>query len=270
MVIIGMIGLFFLKDKLKPLQAGIQIETNPRSTVYIDGEQVGTTPYDVVRRAGDITVRLVPDVTDKNLAPWDTKLALTEGIRTVVRRDFGATDDLSTGEVLSFEKIGGSDSSLAVVSSPDSVQVEVDGEVKGFTPLSLNLVTVGDHRIKLIQSGFVEREIQARTEAGYKLTVIAKLAQLAQAEASPSGEVAGEGTEGPTQETIEILDTPVGFLRVRSKPSTSGSEVGQVKPGEKFVLLEKSKDSDWYKIEYEKDKEGWVSAQYAKKVEKKG
>ncbi|MDO8599847.1 MAG: PEGA domain-containing protein [bacterium] len=266
LVLLG-VGGFLLRDKLKPSQAGIQIETNPPSSVYINGEQVGTTPYDVVREPGDITLRLVPSVSDRNLSPWDTKLVLAEGIKTIVRRDFGETDDLSAGEVLSFEKLSSNEAELAVVSSPDAVQVSLDGEVKGYTPLAISNINIGEHKIKLNQPGFLERELSARTEAGYKLTVIAKLAQLPQEEASESGEITDD-EEAPVEEMVEIQDTPVGYLRVRDKASTGGAEVAQVKPGKKFVLLETSKDGDWYKIEYEKGKTGWISAQYAKKVEK--
>ncbi len=92
--------------------------------------------------------------------------------------------------------------------------------------------------------------------------MLAQLPRVEEAtvEASPSAEVLDETTE-----KIEILDTPVGFLRVRSAPATTTTEAGQVKPKEEYVLLETSKDLEWYKIEYKAGKEGWVSSQYAKK-----
>jgi len=63
------------------------------------------------------------------------------------------------------------------------------------------------------------------------------------------------------------LSTPTGFLRVRSEPSTAGEEVAQVDPGDRFPYLETDEDTGWFKIEYEDGEEGWVSNQYAKKVE---
>lgn len=260
------IGGVFVKDKLMPSQSGVQIETTPQSTIYINGEEVGTTPYQAERPSGEIILRLVPIATDGSLAPWGTKVNLTTGVRTVIKRDFGETETQSSGEVLSFEKISGKDTSFAVVSWPDSAEVLVDGTSRGFTPLKVNELPVGEHKIIVSRTGFAQREIIARSETGYKLTVEAFLKQL---EEEP---VQADSTESakPKEETIEILDTPTGFLRVRTEPATSATESAQVKPGEKYPYLDETTGADWFKIEYEKGKEGWVSSQYAKKIKKEG
>lgn len=62
---------------------------------------------------------------------------------------------------------------------------------------------------------------------------------------------------------VVISNTPVGFLRVRSEPSVSASEAAQVKPKDRFEMLEEK--TGWYKIMYEDDKFGWVYSQYAVK-----
>ena len=75
---------------------------------------------------------------------------------------------------------------------------------------------------------------------------------------------------------VEILQTDVGFLRVREEPNTSSEVVGQVNPGERYDVLEEN--SGWYKIEvelivYGEDGGiptkilGWVSGEFAKKLE---
>lgn len=253
-------GGFLLFAKLKPAKTGLQIEANPQAAVFIDGEQVGITPYEFIGKPGELAVRLVPIATDRSLAPWGTKVTLTSGIKTVIRRDFGETEDTSAGEILSFEKSQGV-TSLTVVSVPDAAQVTVDGQNRGFTPLPVANIPVGEHELLVSQAGFSERSIQARAEAGYKLTVVAMLAKLAETpEATESGELVEL-----VQTKVEILETPTGFLRVRASPSTSATESAQVKPGEEFVLLEEK--DEWYKIQYEEGKQGWVSSQYAKKVE---
>jgi len=63
--------------------------------------------------------------------------------------------------------------------------------------------------------------------------------------------------------TIEvlILDTPTGFLNVRTGPGTYNAKVTQVIPGEKYILVEQ--DSDWYKIKINEEEEGWVYSVYA-------
>ncbi len=69
----------------------------------------------------------------------------------------------------------------------------------------------------------------------------------------------------PPKPFIIIEDTPTGFLRVRMEPSTTATEAGRVNPGEKYTILEE--DNGWYEIEYDEEKTGWVSGQYAEKVE---
>lgn len=268
LIIVGVAG-YFISTKLGSSKAGLLIQTTPQAMVYVNDEQVGTTPYEAVRPSGEVTVRLVPIATNQSLAPWGTKLSLVEGIQTVIKRDFGETEVTSSGEVLSFEKISGSKSSITVVSSPDASQITFDGEIRGFTPLPLDSINSGQHTILVSQPGYAERTISAKTEPGYKLTVVAMLSQLPKtqepetAEATESAEVAGTAVE---VEKIEILSTEIGYVRVRPEPSTAKAEIGKVTAGKVFELLEKNTDETWYKIEFEKGKEGWISAQYAEKV----
>ncbi len=74
----------------------------------------------------------------------------------------------------------------------------------------------------------------------------------------------GEGSGTPSNLTVKIKDTGIGFLRVRSGAGTGNSEVGRVDVGKEFKVLEESKG--WYKIEYELGKQGWISATYAETV----
>lgn len=278
LIVVGAAGVF-LRGKLNPDRAGLEIETTPQATVFINSEETGSTPFEKTLKAGEITLRLVPAAQDRPLSPWSTKLTLVKGVKTVVRRNFGEMESLSSGEVLSFEKIAGNTASLAIVSSPDSAEIVLDGEAVGFTPIRRDSLSVGAHRIKVSRPGFAEREFNITTEAGYKLTVVATLSQMpaqeateSGQEATPSAKTASKATPAPSQikgAAVEILDTPTGFLRVRQEPSTAATESAQVKPGEKFPYFDQNKDGSWFKIEYQKGKQGWVSAQYAKKIEGK-
>ncbi len=62
---------------------------------------------------------------------------------------------------------------------------------------------------------------------------------------------------------VEILNTPNGFLNVRSGPGTNHNVIQKVNPGESYELIDEEKD--WYKILLKSAKEGWVFSQYAKK-----
>ncbi len=63
---------------------------------------------------------------------------------------------------------------------------------------------------------------------------------------------------------VRILNTPNGFLNVRSKPNTNNNILAKIKPGETFELTKEQED--WYEIIYEASKTGWIFSQYAKKL----
>lgn len=255
-------GIYFLIKVLKPVSAGVVIETVPAASVFIDGQQVGRTPYREVYKPGEIVVKLIPESADTPLAPYETKVSLASRIETVIRREFGATDESSSGDIVSYERVGGRTIGLSVVSIPDGAQVSVDGTVRGFVPYKTSTITAGEHQVVVSSPGYIERSLTVKTVRGYKVTAVIKLAPSAEPEVKGEEDVKEEAV----QELVEILSTPTGFLRVRSGPSTANEEVAQVKPGERYPLLEEDAESGWFKIEYEKDKEGWVSNQYAKKL----
>jgi len=255
------LAAFFLIGYLQPKSAGLLIQTNPSATVFIDGVEVGKTPYEATRAPGEVVIKLVPISADKLLAPYETRVTLSSKIQTIINRDFAETEEASAGETVSFERVGGGEAPLAIVAIPDSAQVSLDGQLRGFAPYKTSSFLPGDHEISVAAPSFLERSVKVRTIKGYKLTVVVKLA--------PTGQTA-EPTPTPSEvqvSMVEILATPTGFLRVRATPATAGVVVAEVKPGEKYRYLETDEATGWFKIEYEKGKEGWVSNQYAKKVE---
>jgi hypothetical protein len=255
---------FLAWSLLKPRTAGIYIETSPASSVSIEGEQVGRTPYDATRNAAEIVVKLIPETLDKPLSPFEVKVTLTPGVKTVIKREFGDSEETSAGEIVSFEKLGGSEASMSVVSIPDAAQIAIDGQIRGFAPYKASSITPGEHSLVVSYEGYESRTISVKAIEGFRLTAVVKL--------RPTGEVkAEEEEEEPKEEEkkvmVEISSTPTGFLRVRQEPSTAAEELAQVKPGERYAFIEENETKDWFKIEYEKGKEGWVSSQYAKRVE---
>ncbi|MFC1710512.1 PEGA domain-containing protein, partial [Patescibacteria group bacterium] len=206
---------------------------------------------------------------------YETKLNLASGIKTILRRDFGDSEKASSGVTISFEKIGGKDTGLSVISTPDESQVTIDGQIRGFTPYKTTTISEGEHEIIVSSEGYAEMVVSIKTREGFQLTADVKLA--------PGGEEKEEGKEEEKKEEtdeepldeeifekekeqIEIIDTPTGFLRVRLEPSTLAKEVARVSPGDTFDLLDTDDDTGWYKIEYEKDSEGWITDKYAKIV----
>lgn len=69
----------------------------------------------------------------------------------------------------------------------------------------------------------------------------------------------------PLVDKAQILPTGLGWLRVRSEPSLSGSEVTKVNVGEKFEILQEKEG--WVKIKLSDTEAGWVSADFVEKIQ---
>ncbi len=294
--LVGWGGYNFLKSR-KP-NAGLKVETTPAGLVFVDNVQIGQSPIEKIFHPGEVSLKIIPDSTASALTTYQTKVRLNPQTFTVVHRDFGPSEALTGGEIITLEPQSEKTASLSVVtSSPDSASVTLDGDPQGFSPVLVPSIAPGDHEIMISSPGFATRTVTAKTVAGYKLVINAKLAgeiiqitpsPVASPSAtpsatlktsitpkvtpSPSPRVTPRTTPLPTGAAsgsnilVEIKQTPTGFLRVRSGPSTGATEIGRVDPGERFRLLQEK--SGWYQIEVDLDatSSGWISGQYATKL----
>ena len=69
-------------------------------------------------------------------------------------------------------------------------------------------------------------------------------------------------TECQSSGRLEILPTQVGYLNVRSGPSLKARIISKVKPGQQFGFSDVN--DNWYFINFDYEKSGWVSGQYVK------
>jgi len=257
---------FFLIGYFREKPGGISVNSDPVSDIYINGILMGKTPYKNTREAGEIALKMVPSSLDSNLIAYETKITLVPGVETAVEREFGETEDASSGDIISFDKVGSQEVGLIVISIPENAQVSIDGLPQGFAPYKTSGISPAQHQITVKAPGYTERVMTVKTRVGFRLSLFAKLSK------SPMPEPTA--TPLPVAKTyVVILSTPTGFLRVRSGPGTSGSEIAQVKPGSQYLFLDEDLATGWVKIQYEAPKaglpngiEGWVSGQYVKKT----
>lgn len=243
---------------------GLRVTSAPTASVFLSDKLLGRTPYDDKVAAGDYILKLIPEGTSTSTSSWQGKITIQPGVLTFVNRDLGATDLNSAGEILTLDKITDKDAQIAVLTNPDSASISLDGQEKGSAPLLLRNLTEGDHDLSVSSAGFITRSIKVKTTNGYKLTATFQLAvSTNQPSASPSA-APSSGNE-PAKPYVTIKDTPTGFLRVRTDPSLTATESAQVKPGEKYSLLDTN--DGWYQIKYDDNKTGWISSQYADKTE---
>lgn len=257
---------------LKKAPAALQINTIPAANVFVDGKPMGKTPYyGADFKAGEVEVKLIPESTTTALVSWEGKVKLIGGVLTLIDREFTASEDASSGQILTLEKIKDKKSaSLSVITEPDGSLIKVNGEAKGFAPLALEKLNEGDHEIIISKEGYTEKKIRAKAALGYRLIVNAKLAlsggETVSLTPTPSAKATPRATDTQMEKPyIQVKDTPTGWLRVRMEPSVSATEAAKINPGEKYPLLDEK--SGWYKIRYSGTKEGWVSGQYATKYE---
>jgi len=262
MAMVGLMAGLVWFGLLRKRKAAILVETVPTAMVYIDGEAAGRTPYEGELVRKEVVVKLVPEGMEEPLLPYETKVVLTPGVKTIVRRALGKQEGESYGEEISFEKLPGKMASVAVVTEPDGARVYLNGDFKDVAPLKLGEVNPGVYQVTVGAEGYVERSFSVQVVAGYGVTVVVDLEQRA-------GDVQGEAAEGEDELVREVLikNTPTGFLRVREEAGTQGKELMQVKPGERYQLLEESEGKDWYRIDLGDGEGGWVSVEYAEIVE---
>jgi len=262
------ITTLFLTTYFKEKPGGIFVNTDPVSNIYINGSFVGKTPYTNSFKAGEITLKLVPVSSNQNLIAYEIKITLIPGIQTVVRREFGDSEDTSSGDVISFDKMGGRETGLIVISTPPNAQVSVDGLPQGFAPFSTSSISPAKHQITVKAPGYTDRVMTVQTQAGYRLSLFAKLAKVVEPKPSPTPEI---------KTYIQILTTPTGFLRVRTAPGSNGEEIAEVKQGSQYPFLNDDTATGWVEIQYEATAPGlpngitgWVSGQYTKKITQNG
>lgn len=263
-------------------QSALQVNSTPRTTVFLDGKHVGQTPYyDEKLKTGEYTLKLVPESgAGIQAVSWEGKVKLSPDMLTVVNRDLRDTGSASSGEVLNLETISAKDTGeIMVITNPDSASVKLDGQEKGVAPLLIKNTPTGDHEITLSAVAFTDKIVRIRVTNGYKVIINAQLASgigqkptetptvsptapalLQQRSVSPTPI---KGIE-PGKTSVKILDTPTGWLRVRMGPSLSATETAKVNTGDILPYL--GEESGWFKIGYQEGKEGWISGQYSQKI----
>lgn len=263
-------GIFLLVNKGGD-KGALQVTSVPQSNVYLDGKIVGKTPLCIGGEnckvssflpVGNYTLKLV--ALQEDFIPYEEKIPINKSTLTVVDRTFleGAGQKGSVISLLPLDKK--KDIQLLVISFPDKANVFLDKTKVGDTPLLLEDVTESDHDLLITKGGYTDKLVKIRIREGYKLTALVYLG-VDLSLASPSAEESTQASESASikVQKVVILNTPTGFLRVRSASSTASLEITRVSPGETFELV--SEGSGWFEIRLKDGKTGWVSSQYAKR-----
>lgn len=303
LIILLFVLIRFVVLNRTPRQGQLKITSNVAARVLLENRDIGKTPLEQKMNTGDYSIRLVPENTDQSISSWQGRITINPNTLTYINRDLSQSELTSAGEQLWIEKIAGNAAELSVISVPDGANVILNDQPRGVTPISLTDLPQGDHTLVISSPGFEPRTVKIKLTSGYRVvsslslalspsqiasppTLMAKEASAAASLVVPTKQpvtptltLAPSSTKAPTPTRtptptvksvagtpaiVRITDTPIGFLRVRKEPSTASEEIGRAQPGEEYSVL--SQQNTWYKIEFEST-EGWISAQYAEKVE---
>lgn len=225
-----------------PTLAALKINSDPQATVFIDGTQVGITPFfDDKIKAGEHAVKLVPGSGEVNFGVLEKKVSLVSTALAVIDYSFKEKQSETYGQILSLEKITSRDkAALSVISIPDQAVVKINNDPKGFTPLLLENFDPGSYQIVVSSPGYEEKAISpVNLIAGYKVKIEVKLAQKMEGieESTSSGEALGVGDSAaldsptPTQAPKTTpTPTPTGTKAKISPTPTSASREEIEKP----------------------------------------
>lgn len=265
LIFIGFFLLFQIIDRFLPKGKGaLKVDSNVKAKVLLNGKVIGNTPLCKCDPADTIstglyTLQLVPEDGSET---FSTKVKILNSVLTAVDRTF-LPGSYASSYVLYLEKIKGDKADLFISSIPDGALITLDENDVGVTPKTITNISASEHEIELQKGGYGKKTILIRTVPGYKLIVEAVLGTVPSGTENLPGQTSPTPTPTPNSETVTILSTPVGFLRVRSGPGVNFSEVGQVNPGETFPFL--NEQNDWYQIQISEGKQGWVTNSYTKR-----
>lgn len=262
--IIAFIVIAFVLTRNKD-KGALQVTSSPIAKVYLNNNLIGQTPLckcelkDMIV-AGDYTIKIVS--TQGEFLPFEQKITISPKVLTVVDRTF-SSEALAQGSIITLSSLTDKkDMQISVISFPDKAQIYLDNNLVGQSPIVIKKITESDHELRLIRDGYKDKVVRVRTVLGYKLDTLVFLG-INPLVATQSAALVSSSSAILSVSKILILNTPTGFLRVRSQASLGGSEIAQVKPGETYSLLEEK--NSWFKIKLTDGKEGWISASYAQK-----
>ena len=243
LVLVGII----LKTKVfsGPTLAALKISSDPKATVFVDGTQMGVTPFfDDKIKVGEHIVKLVPDSSNGDLGSLEKKVNLVSTALTYIDYNFKSKQSETFGQILSLEKITSRDkAALSVISVPDQAVVKINNDPKGFTPVMLEDLDPGSYQITVSSPGYDEKTIAAvNLIAGYKIKIEVKLAQKIEGfeEASSAGQSLGVGDSVP--DSTNDSPTPTEKVTSTPTPSPTGTK-SKLTPTPTSISSDSSSDS---------------------------
>lgn len=258
-------GVWYYIRHIQNQSGYIAVTSSVVATVYLDGRNVGQTPARLKISREKVNLKVLANAN--SYKPFETNIFVDPNSEASVDVRFY---ELGNETVVVYQsKISGNQAQISGLSTPRLAGVKIDGQSRGFSPIKVNSIQPGKHILEFEFTGYIKKSVEIETKAGFMTMVQVSLTQDVNFVATPLPSISPspEPQQTPNQQMVEIQTTPTGFLRVRADASASSNEIGQAKPGEKYIYLATDDTGEWYKIQFNESNQGWVAVQYAKLIE---
>lgn len=255
----------------------LKVVASPSVSVFINNVATGKVPFEDRYKAGEYILKLIPEGNATSTATWQRKITIYKNALTYVTAELGSADISTSVDILDTFKTGnmlsGDKGELGIETEPSGAIIYLDNDEKGVAPSLLSDVPVGDHELSIFMPGFFRRTKKINMVAGYRINAYVKLAvdpaqSAAYKEADTQKEASASASSTSSasgKQKIIVRGTPEGTLNVREDAAVTATKSATVKEGDIFEVLEET--NNWYRIEYEKGKQGWISGEYTRKQE---
>jgi uncharacterized RDD family membrane protein YckC len=218
--------------------SGLDIRSEPKATVFINGEQKGETPYfDEKIAPGEYKINL--KTTDPNAVEWEGTVTLVRGYMMTISRDLHK--EVNAGEMISLTEGKG----VKITSNPSEVQITIDGKPVGKTPFISEDLTTGDHEIILEKNGSIGRMITITIKDGYQTQLYMELgkANLNIQPKTKATPLPAKTTPEEKAEAIKYWQDELTYLNQESSnlPQWVGSEKDQTKIQRMITIVNEQK-----------------------------
>jgi hypothetical protein len=267
-IVFVMIAFLFSLNKQK---GGLQVNSIPKSAVYLDGKLVGNTQLCLCEGANKVSegkhiLKLVPMSGD--YTSFEHEIMIYPETKTVVDKHF-LGKGLDNSSIISLSPLNDKKSAeISILTLPSGAQIFINNLFRGTSPILLKNVKESEYDLRIVKEGYRTNIFRINVKSGYRLEALVTLGLNEDLIATPAAIkdmlLVASISANRQLANIEILDTPTGYLRVRKDSSLTSVEIAQVKPGEIYRLV--SEVVGWYEIRLLNDKTGWISSRYAKKT----
>ncbi len=249
---------------LSPAGGGAEllVIAKPAAEVFLNGSSVGESPLSKEIQPGEYTL----EIREDGYFPRTLTVAVKEGYRLNVQANLSLNP---LPEVASELEAGGQHIKVMDLSSGEvPLLADFAAWAAGAAfyakrgEESYNFFLTAEGKLYDIDGSEVSLSSLAQQEEDITIGYLGEEGRGLAVAASATLEQM-QSVLFPTPPKVLVLETGTGFLRVRSGPGKTFSEVGKATPGETYDYL--GEESGWFKIDFN-GSEGWVSGQYAQKL----